>query len=66
MHGENLLVDDGSNRQAVEAIGERLPKLNIVATFALVIETIDTVDGGTFMVTSQDEEVLGILDLVGQ
>lgn len=25
MHGEDLLIDDGSDRQAIEAIGERLP-----------------------------------------
>ena len=32
----------------------------------LVIESIDAVDGGALMVASEEEEVLGILDLVGQ
>ena len=52
VHGEDLLVDDGGNRQAVEAIGECLPKLDVVPSFAFIIETIDLSDLPTFMVTS--------------
>lgn len=66
MHGEDLLVNDGRNGQAVEAVGECLPELDIVSSLALVIEAVDTVDGGTLMVAAQNEEVLGVLDLVGK
>lgn len=66
MHGEDLLVDDSGDRQAVEAIGKRLPKLDVVATLALVVEAVNAVDGGALVVASQDKKVLGILDLVGQ
>lgn len=66
MHGEDLLVDNGSNRQAVEAIGECLPQLDVVAALALIVEAVDAVDGSTLVVSSQDEEVLGVLDLVGE
>lgn len=66
MHGENLLVNNGSNGQAVEAVGKRLPELDVVATLALVVEAIDAVDGGALVVTAEDEEVLGILDLIGE
>ena len=66
VHGENLLVNDGSNGQAVEAVGEGLPQLDVVSSLALVIETIDTVDGGAFVVATEDEEVLGVPDLVGE
>lgn len=66
MHGENLLVDDSGDRKAVEAIGECLPQLDIVATLALVVEAIDSVDRGALVVTSEDEEVFGVLDLVGK
>ncbi len=31
MHAEDLLVDDGSDREAVEAIGEGLPNLYVVS-----------------------------------
>lgn len=66
MHGENLLVDDSGDRQAVEAIGKRLPKLDVVAALALVVEAVDAVDGGALVITSQNEKVLGVLDLVGK
>lgn len=64
MHGENLLIDDSSNGKAVEAVGERLPQLDIVAALALVVETVDTVDGCALVVAAEDEEVLRVLDLV--
>jgi len=66
MHGEDLLIDDGSNGQAVEAVRKCFPQLNVVAALALVVEAIDAVDGSALVVAAQDEEVLGILDLVGQ
>jgi hypothetical protein len=63
---ENLLVDDGSDREAVEAVRERLPKLDVVAAFALVVEAVDAVDGRALVVAAEQEKVLGILDLVGE
>ena len=66
MHREDLLVDDSGDGQAVEAIREGLPQLDVVTTFALVVESIDTVDGRALVVAPENEEVLGILDLVGQ
>ena len=66
MHGENLLVDDSGDGQAVEAVRECFPQLDVVATLALVVEAVDAVDRGAFVVPAQNEEVLGVLDLVGQ
>ena len=66
VHGEDLLVNDGGNGQAVEAVGESLPQLDVVSSLALIVETVYEVDGGTLVVAAQDEEVLGVLDLVGQ
>ena len=66
MHGEDLLINDGGDGQAVEAVGESLPKLDVVASLALVVETVDAVDGSTLVVTAENEEVLGVLDLVRQ
>lgn len=34
MAAEDLLVDNGGNGQAVEAVGECLPQLYVVATLA--------------------------------
>lgn len=66
VHSKDLLINDGGDRQAVKAVRERLPQLDVVPTLALVVETVDAVDRGALMVATQDEEVLGILDLVGQ
>ena len=64
MHGEDLLVDDRSNWQAVEAVSEGLPQLDVVSALALVVEPVNAVDGGTLVVAAEDEEVLWIFDLV--
>lgn len=64
MHCEDFLVNDGSDGQAIEAVGECLPQLDVEPTLALVIESIDSIDRGTFVVTSEDEEVFWVLDLV--
>ncbi len=32
----------------------------------LIIEAIDTVDGGALMVSPQEEEILRVFDLIGQ
>jgi len=66
VHSEDLLINDGGNGQAVEAVGKSLPKLDVVASLALVVETVNTVDGRALVVAAQNEEVLGVLDLVGQ
>jgi hypothetical protein len=64
VHGEDLLVDNSGYRQAVEAVGKSLPELDVVAALALVVESVDTVDRGAFVVTAENEEVFGIFDLV--
>jgi hypothetical protein len=64
VHGEDLLIDDGSNGQAVEAVGESLPQLNVISPLALVVESIDAVDGRALVVSTENEEVLRVLDLV--
>lgn len=66
MHGEDLLIDDGGNGQTVEAVGEGLPQLDVVPTLTLVVKAINAIDGGALVVAAQNEEVLWILDLVGQ
>jgi hypothetical protein len=64
VHCKNLLVDDGCNWQAVEAIGECLPEFDVVTTLALIVEPVYSVDAGAFVIAAQHEEVLGVLDLV--
>ena len=38
MHRENLLVNDGSDWQAVEAVGKRLPQFDVIPPLAWVIQ----------------------------
>ena len=52
MHGEDLFIDDGGNRQAVEAVRKCLPQLDVVAPFALVVETVDAVNGRALVVAT--------------
>lgn len=66
MHGENLLVNDGGNWEAIEAIGEGLPQFDVVPSLAFIVEAIDTIDGGALVVATENEEILGIFDLVCQ
>lgn len=66
MHGEDLFVDNSGNGQAIEAVRKSLPQLDVVPSLALVVEPVDAVDRGTFVVAAQNEEVLGVFDLVRQ
>jgi len=66
VHGEDLLVNDGCDWQAVEAIGKRLPQLDVVPPLALVVESVDAVDRRALVVTTKNEKVLWVFDLVGE
>lgn len=65
MHANDLVVNHCCHRQAIEAIRKDLPQTDAEATLALVVEAIDPVNGGTFMVPSEEEEVVRELDFVG-
>ena len=66
MHSEDLLVDDGCNWEAVEAVCEGLPQLDVVSSFAFIVESVNTIDRSAFVVSTKDEEILWIFDLVCQ
>ena len=66
VHREDLLIDDRRDGQAVEAIRKSLPQLDVVPPLALVVEAVDTIDAGALVVAAEDEEVLRVLDLVGE
>ncbi len=53
-------------QEAVEAVSEYLPQTNAVSPLALIIEPVDSVHRGTFMVPPKKEEVLRIFDLVSE
>jgi hypothetical protein len=41
VHAENLLIDDSGDGQAVEAVRECFPQLDVVASLALVVKACD-------------------------
>jgi hypothetical protein len=59
----HLLVYQCCYWEAVEAVCEGPPQPDVVPPFALVVEAVDAVDGGTLVVASQQEEILRVLDL---
>lgn len=66
MHCKDFLVNYCCDREAVEAIRKRFPKFYVVPSLALIVKSIDAVDGGAFVVSTQNEEVLWVFDLVGK
>ena len=65
VHAEDLVVDDGGDGEAVEAVGEELPEADAEAALALVVEAVDAVDGGA-LVVAPEQEVVRVPDLVRQ
>jgi len=63
---ENFLINDGGNGKAVEAVGECLPEFDVVPSLTFIIEAVDSIDGGAFVISSEKEEVLRILNLIGE
>ena len=64
MHTQDFVIDERSDRHAIEDILELFPHANRVAALALVVEAVDAVDLSTLVVTAQKEEVLLELDLI--
>jgi hypothetical protein len=53
VHTKYFLINNSSNREAIETISESFPQLDIVAALALVIKTIDSVNGCTLVISSE-------------
>ena len=64
MHAEYFLVYERSNGKAIEDIAKDAPESNRVSAFALVVEAVDSVDLGAFVISAQHKEVLGVLDFI--
>lgn len=50
MHGENLLVNDGRDWQAIEAVCECLPQFDVISSLTFVVEAVDPIDGCTLVI----------------
>ena len=65
MHAEDSIVDERCHWKAVEAVDEKLPEFDVVASFTFIVEAVDTIDRGALMITPQKEEILWVFDFVG-
>ena len=45
---------------------ELFPELQRISSFALIVESVNPIDGPAFVVSSQQEKVLGVFDFVRQ
>lgn len=66
VHAEDLFVNYRADRQTVKHVGEDFPKFDRVPALALVVEAINSIDLRTLVVSSQQEEVLGVFDLIAE
>lgn len=63
---EDFPSNDGSDGETVEGVNEGLPDLDVATALTLIIEPIHTGDVGAFVVASQEEEVLWVLELIAK
>ena len=67
MHAEDPTVDDRTEREIVEHLAAPAPDVGgAVLALAFVVEAIDLGDLAGFVVSSEDEEVFGVFDLVSE
>ena len=66
MHAKNFIINQGSYRHTVEHILEFFPYANAIPSFALIIESIYAVYLAAFMVSTEEEKILFVLDFVSK
>jgi len=66
VHAQNFVLDAAGDRHAVEGVGEDAPELDAVTALALVVEAVDAVQGGAFVVAAKEEELVGVLYFVAE
>lgn len=60
MHTHYLFINKSHKWHVVEAIVELLPESNFISSFYFVKESVDTSNGLSFVVSSQDDDLLWI------
>lgn len=66
MKAEDLVLDEGGEREEIEKVGEVLPHVGIaIFAQALVVEAVDLGDLAGFVVAAEDGDALGIANFEG-
>ena len=66
MHTKYLVLYDCRYWKPIETQGELLPNLEVILTFAFIVEAICSIDRATFVVASEQVELIRILYLISQ
>ena len=65
MDTKYLIVYKSRHWKAVETLDELFPKFQRIPPFTFIIESIYSVDGTTFMITSEKKKIFRKLDFIG-
>jgi len=63
---EDFVVENSGDGETVEAVRECLPQFDRESTLAFVVEPVDSVNGGAFVIATEKKEVLRVLDFVSK
>lgn len=66
MHADDLVINHGTTGQAIERVAKLLPHFDRKTATALVIKSVDAVDPSAFVISTQKEKVLRVLDFVSE
>lgn len=64
MDAEDAVGDDSSNRKEVECIRYDFPSLDSRSSLTLIVKSIELVQLARLVISPEQEEVVGMLDLV--
>ena len=64
VHTENLVIDNSTYRDDVEAKSKLLPYFDVISPFALIVESVHSVDRLALVVAPQHEEMLWVFYFV--
>lgn len=63
MTAKDFLVDNRSYWQTIKTIRKCLPEFDIISTFAFVIESVDSINRSTFVISTKKKKILRIFYL---
>lgn len=66
MHADNFIINHGTAGQTIEGIAKLFPHFDGKSTSTFIVKAIDSINAGTFVIASEQEEIFGILNLVGK
>lgn len=66
MHAKDSLRNQGRDRHAVENVHERSPKFHVESSLTFIVETIDTINRSTFMISTKKKYTIWVQYLVSK